>query len=343
MPGLVAVQSAILNILEDSAGERAQLEMTQHATINLLEDIAADQGRLGGLQRAMLNVLDDAAEEKGQLQSAQRAMLNLVDDFEDEKFKVEHANRNLEREIATRTRAEELLRKANEASDVANKELETFSYSVAHDLRAPLRSIDGFGQALLEDNAAQLDEQGQEYLGYIRASTQHMARLIDDLLGLSRVSRSELRQQEVDLSEITRAIAVDLSREHPDRSVTWIVPPTMKVLGDHGLLDALLDNLIRNAWKFTGKRKQATIELGTLKDAERVVHFVRDNGEGFDMAFADKLFGVFQRLHKASEFEGTGIGLATVQRIVRRHGGRVWAEGVVGQGATLYFTLWENM
>lgn len=233
----------------------------------------------------------------------------------------------------------ETLLQAKIAAETANRELESFSYSVAHDLRAPLRSIDGFSQALLEDYADALDDEGRKYLEYVRESAQQMAQLIDDLLNLSRVTRSEFHQEATDLSLIARGVAAELRRMEPDRSVDVTVANGLVAEGDERLLKIALENLIGNAWKFTGKRPDARIEFGAAAGDGRVVYFIRDNGAGFDMAYADKLFGVFQRLHAAHEFEGTGIGLATVQRIVRRHAGHIWAEGEVDRGATFFFTL----
>jgi two-component system, NtrC family, sensor kinase len=219
-----------------------------------------------------------------------------------------------------------------------NDELESFSYSVAHDLRAPLRSIDGFSLALLEDCGENLNEDGKQYLRYVRESAQHMARLIDDLLALSRVTRAELDRGETDLSSIARSVAERLARAAPDRQVELLLADRLVANCDGRLLTIVFENLIGNAWKFTGKRSNARIEIGTTGENPQT-YFVRDNGAGFDMSYASKLFGVFQRLHSAAEFEGTGIGLATVQRIIRRHGGRIWAEGEVGCGATFFFTL----
>ncbi len=228
-----------------------------------------------------------------------------------------------------------------------NKELETFSYSVSHDLRAPLRSIDGFSQALIEDCIEQLDETGHDYLRRIRAATQRMGQLIDDLLSLSRVIRSDMHREPVTLSLLASQIFADLQQAYPDRQVESIVQPDLLDRGDSRLLHAILENLLSNAWKFTATRPQAKIEFGALPLAATVAdaghqprtYFVRDNGVGFDMAYVEKLFSPFQRLHSIQEFPGNGIGLATVQRIVHRHGGRVWAEGSIDQGATFYFTL----
>ena len=260
----------------------------------------------------------------------------LLDDLAFHAAEVEAAHKvtqmELERLVAERTR--------DLAS--ANQELEAFSYSVAHDLRAPLRSIDGFSQALLEDYADKVDAEGRKYLQQVRESAQEMARLIDDLLMLSRVTRSELRRAQVDLTAIARSVLVRLQRNEPERTVELIISDGLIADADARLLGVLLENLLGNAWKFTSKRPVARIEVGARQEDGRPVYFVRDDGAGFDMAYAEKLFGVFQRLHSDAEFEGTGIGLATVQRIVRRHSGRVWAEGEVGRGATVYFTLNEE-
>jgi signal transduction histidine kinase len=238
----------------------------------------------------------------------------------------------LERRVRERTAELEAL----------NGELEAFSYSVAHDLRTPLRSIDGFSLALLEHCGDQLDDSGREYLQYVRESTQRMAGLIDDLIMLSRVARNEPRRQVVDLSTLARSIVARLEHMQPDRRVEIAITDGVVTECDATLLDVVLENLLGNAWKFTAKQAGARLEFGVQMSTHPRVFFVRDNGAGFDMASADKLFGVFQRLHSVDEFEGTGIGLATVQRIVRRHGGRVWAEAAVGQGATIYFTLEED-
>ena len=221
----------------------------------------------------------------------------------------------------------------------ANKELEAFSYSVSHDLRAPLRSIDVFSKALLEDCGDKLDSHGKDHLQRVRMATQRMAQLIDDMLNLSRVTRSEMKRDMVNLSELTKAIVAELKRTEPERQIDFAIAQDVVVKGDARLLRVVLENLLGNAWKYTGKHSHARIEFGLTQQNGRPVYFVRDDGAGFDTAYADKLFGAFQRLHSVTEFEGTGIGLATVQRIIHRHGGRVWAEGAVEQGATFYFTL----
>jgi PAS domain S-box-containing protein len=247
------------------------------------------------------------------------------------------------RDVTERKRAEDEIRKLNVALQehaaqlgAANKELESFCYSVSHDLRAPLRSIDGFSQALLEDFADKLGEDGRDSLQRVRAATQRMGQLIDDMLNLSRVTRSEMRHEAVDLTAAARAVVAELHKGEPQRRVEFDVAEGVTAQGDARLLRIVLDNLIGNAWKFSGRREQPRIEFGQTSDGSM---YVRDNGAGFDMAYAHKLFGAFQRLHAMNEYAGTGIGLATVQRIIHRHGGRVWAEGTVGKGATFFFTL----
>ncbi len=237
------------------------------------------------------------------------------------------------------------VRERTAALEAANKELEAFSYSVSHDLRAPLRALNGFSQALLSQYGPQLDAQGRHYLERIQASAQRMGDLIDDLLTLSRITRREMTRQPVDLSALAREIAAELQAREPQRQAEFNIADGLTTEGDPHLLRIALENLLGNAWKFTGKREQTFIEFGKIERGRAGdslsphTFFVRDNGAGFDMAYAGKLFAPFQRLHGLEEFPGTGIGLATVQRIVARHGGRVWAEAAVEQGATFYFTL----
>lgn len=235
--------------------------------------------------------------------------------------------------------AEDALEERLNQANALNKELESFSYSVSHDLRAPLRSIDGFSQALLEDYGEKLDGEAQEYLGRVRGASQKMAELIDDLLDLSRVTRSEMHRQTVSMTGIVTEILRSLAREEPERRVQTRVGRHVLAHGDPHLLEVVLENLLSNAWKFTRNKKPARIYFGSRRINGDLTYFVKDNGVGFDMTYAHKLFGAFQRLHAEAEFEGNGIGLATVQRIVHRHGGRAWAEGSNGEGATFYFTL----
>lgn len=232
----------------------------------------------------------------------------------------------------------EVQRRATELNAV-NKELEAFSYSVSHDLRAPLRSIDGFSRVLIQSYGDKLDEKGKDYLERVRAASQRMGQLIDDLLMLSRVTRKEMRREPVDLSLMARDIAREIMAADKERQVEFQITPHLVGKGDPELLRLVLGNLLWNAWKFTSTRPSATIEFGVAEEGGKLAYFVKDDGAGFDMAYAHKLFGAFQRLHGVAEFPGSGIGLATVQRIIRRHGGRVWAEGAVGKGATFYFTL----
>jgi signal transduction histidine kinase len=238
-----------------------------------------------------------------------------------------------------RDHLEELVEQRTTELTAINKELESFSYSVSHDLRAPLRGIDGFSQALLEDYPDKLDEQGRNYLHRTRAAAQRMSQLIDDMLNLSRVTRYEMRRETVDLSTLARKVTAELQKTQPGRQVEFVITEGLTVNGDTALLRVALENLLGNAWKFTGKQPRARIEFGVTQHEGKPAYYVRDDGVGFDMTYVGKLFAPFQRLHSAEEFPGTGIGLATVQRIILRHGGTVWAEGAVGKGAAFYFTL----
>jgi signal transduction histidine kinase len=231
------------------------------------------------------------------------------------------------------------MNEARKAAEMAGRELEAFSYSVSHDLRAPLRSIDGFSLLLLEKHAASLDPNAKEYLHRVRASAQRMARLIDDLLELARVSHTDLSREPVNLSEIARSIAVRLQESDPARQAVITVEQDLLAQGDSRFLRIVLNNLMDNAFKFSGKVSKTRIEVGRIRENGIAAFFVRDNGAGFDPRFADKLFGTFQRLHSPNDFEGTGIGLSTVRRIINRHGGTAWAKGEPAKGATFFFTL----
>jgi len=250
------------------------------------------------------------------------------------------------RDITDRKKVEAGIQHLNEALaqrtaelEATNKELEAFAYSVSHDLRAPLRAIDGFSQALMEDYLDKLDEVGRDYLTRVQAAAQRMGELIDGLLGLARLARLELNRESVDLSALAALVAQRLREGDPNRDVEFSIAEGARVEGDRRLLEVALQNLLSNAWKFSAKQPRARIEFGARRENGKRVFFVRDNGAGFDMAYAGNLFGPFQRLHTHDEFEGHGIGLATVQRVIRRHGGRIWAEGEVGKGATFSFTL----
>jgi two-component system, NtrC family, sensor kinase len=281
-------------------------------------------------------------------------------DFEVLKARVRAQLRRKQFEDENRRIREELLQKEIEAAEARashelseiraalvaelehkNKELEAFSYSVSHDLRAPLRGIDGFSLALLEDHGERLDEKGQDYLRRIRAGAQRMGELIDDMLALSRIGRAELIRAEVDLSALVRQVGKELAGREPERAVTLDVQPGVVASVDRSLFRIVFDNLLGNAWKFTGKVAQAHIAFGVDDRGPGRTYFVRDNGAGFEMTYVERLFRPFQRLHTGAEFPGTGIGLATVSRVIDRHGGRIWAEGAVGKGTTIFFTLAE--
>ncbi len=242
-------------------------------------------------------------------------------------------------DITERKQAELKLLQTTAQLEASNRELEAFAYSVSHDLRSPLRAIDGFSKALLEDYGDQFDAEGQDYFNRIRHNVKRMGMLIDDLLRLSRVSRSEMQYSAVNLSALVQEQVHELHTSDPDRQVTVMVAPAVTVLADLTLMRIVVSNLLQNAWKFTSQRPHAAIEFGVMQLDGQPTYFVRDDGAGFDMAYANLLFGVFQRLHNTTEFPGTGIGLATIQRVIHRHGGQVWAQGAVGQGATIYFTV----
>ncbi len=272
-------------------------------------------GELEPLREAIVAMVDVLAERYGALLVSRQDIHEL--------------NASLEQRVADRTNQ----------LDVANQELQAFSYSVSHDLRAPLRGIDGWSLALQEDCGEQLDARGHEYLRRVRSEAQRMGELIDDLLRLSRVTQSELKKVPIDISEMATEIVAQLRQQSPQRQVSVTIQPSLRTTADRGLLRVALENVLGNAWKFTGNTSEASIEFGQERHEDETVFFVRDNGAGFDMAYAGKLFSAFCRLHRTSEFSGTGIGLATVNRIVHRHGGRIWAEAAVNHGATFRFTL----
>jgi len=301
------------------------LEETQRATLNILEDFDEERRSSQRVQKATLNLLEDVHEERYKLADTQRALLNMLEDIETERVEAERA----------RLAAEQ----AKSLLETVNKELEAFSYSVSHDLRAPLRAISGFAEALMEDYAPRLDAEGRRYLGLIQANAHQMGQLIDDLLAFSRLGRQQMSETRIDMAALAKAVFGELAALTPGRQLALRIGSVPAAQGDGTLVRQVLMNLLSNAIKYTKSRSQASIEFGYLPESGGGAYYVKDNGVGFDMQYVGKLFGVFQRLHPVTEFEGTGVGLALVQRIITRHGGRVWAEGAVDQGATFYFTL----
>jgi signal transduction histidine kinase len=319
----------------------------QRSVMRPLLAISAVAREIGERRNFSLRADKLSSDEIGGLAEA---FNNMLAEIEGATHELQAAKREAEREVAERRRVEEEVLRLNveleqrvkertAQLEYTNGELESFCYTVSHDLRAPLRAIDGFSQALIEDFPADVPEEALRYLDRIRAATQRMGQLIEDLLNLSRVSRVELARREVDVGELARQVATDLHVRDPSRAVEIAVWDEMRVDADPRLLRAALENLMGNAWKFTGKVERPRIEVGALRDNGRSTFFVKDNGAGFDMAYANKLFGAFQRLHSERDYAGTGIGLATVQRIMHRHGGRIWADAKPGKGAVFFFTL----
>ena len=332
----------------------ANLHLRSHEKMQMsMEVFLAGQKHIITSSRAqilnlLLSTYEAAVQKNRELAKAHDDLAHLNGQLEE---KVVERTISLEAEVAVRKRAEDEIRKLNEALELrvtertaqltmANRELEAFSYSVSHDLRAPLRHILGYAQILNSTEVPGLDETNRHYLEVISKSATRMSELIDDLLDFSRTARAEMQKVTLNLDQIVQAALNDVTNETKDRNIAWKINPLGQGFGDPSMLRQVLVNFLTNALKFTRTRAQAEIEIGTVpgKENETVV-FVRDNGVGFDMGYAQKLFGVFQRLHRQEDFEGTGIGLANVQRIILRHGGRTWAEGVVDRGATFYFSL----
>ena len=326
----------MLNILDDSESDKARLAATERAVVNILDDLEADKTQLKTMHRAALNILDDFDADQRELRELQRASLNILED--------------IDLEIGVRKQAEAQVRALNEALEArvlqrtaaltsANQELETFAYSVAHDLRSPLRAIDGYSEIIMEDHQGTLDEGGKDALRRVRQAAQRMGLLIDDMLALSHSTQGAVAVGPVDLSVIAELVVAALRRSEPTRDTRVSIARTAAGLGDSRLLRSVLENLLSNAWKFTAHTPNGTILFSSEEKGDEVVYRVQDNGAGFDMAFAHNLFRPFQRLHRNSEFPGNGIGLATVKRIIGRMGGTVRAEGSVDKGAAFTFTL----
>ncbi|MDT3778407.1 ATP-binding protein [Nitrospira sp. MA-1] len=302
--------------------------------------------RTGALQSVNKHLELEIHDRQLAEDTLRQAKDNLEKRVQERTGKLAASNAELIREVAERKRAEEDIRKLNSQLvqrsaqlEASNKELEAFSYSVSHDLRAPLRGIDGFSQAVLEDYDEKLDESGRSYLRRVRTASQRMSQLIDAMLNLARLTRAEIHTQTFDMSAVVRGILDDLQKVEPDRQVECIVANDVFATADPQLLRAVLENLLGNAWKFTQQQAHPRIEFGYGQYKGQAAYFVTDNGAGFDMTYVHKLFGAFQRLHAYTEYPGVGVGLATVHRIIQRHGGQIWAEGVVGKGATFHFTL----
>jgi PAS domain S-box-containing protein len=310
-----------------------------------------DRGKQKGLDRQQGKIVPRAYELKIITKNGVEKWVSLTGNpikYEDKPTALISAIDITERKLAEedlkkyREHLEELVRERTIKLEASNKELEAFSYSASHDLRAPLRTIEGFSQALLEDCEDKLDIQGKNYLIRIRAATRRMAELIEDLLQLSRITRTETNMGKINLTGIARSVIDELQKSQPQRHVEIRIADGLEEIADSKLMRIVLENLLGNAWKFTEKQAKAVIEFGCTTEGKNKVYFIRDNGVGFDMAYADKLFVPFQRLHTEEEFPGTGIGLATVRRIIHRHGGKVWTEGETGKGATFYFRLNEK-
>jgi light-regulated signal transduction histidine kinase (bacteriophytochrome) len=295
----------------------------------------------------LLSTYEAAVQKNNELTKVQNELRSLNEQLEE---RVEKRTDDLKAEIIERKRAEEEIQKLNAELEqrvidrtaqleAANKELEAFSYSVSHDLRAPLRAIDGFSQMIMEDYSDKLDNEGKRILSVIRSNTKKMGQLIDDLLAFARLGRKKIDLSEINMDRVAKAVFDELKATVPERAIQWNMKTIPPAHGDRSMIQQIFVNLLSNAIKFTGPKKIALIEVEGKGEGNENIYCIRDNGVGFDMQYVGKLFGVFQRLHSSAEFEGTGVGLAIVQRIIYRHGGRVWAEGKVNEGATFYFSL----
>jgi light-regulated signal transduction histidine kinase (bacteriophytochrome) len=326
---------SVLAPLETGTGDQVPADYSR-AMLNILGDLTEEKARMRDTQAAALNILADFGDEKARLELTQRAVLNILEDYDVEGRRRTHAEAEVRQANAT---LEQRVHDRTAQLEAANKDLEEFSYSVSHDLRTPLRAIDGFSRILLEDYGDKLDTEGQRVLNVVRDGTLRMGRLIDDILAFSRLGRLVIKAEPVDMSALVRRTMTDeLAPALAGRDLAIDIGALPDAHGDRAMLQRVWMNLLDNAIKYTTPKPGAGIEIGATAGAGETTYFVRDTGVGFDMQYADKLFGVFQRLH-GMEFPGTGIGLAIVKRIVTRHGGRVWAEGMVGEGAVFYFAL----
>lgn len=312
---------ALLNILDDYKAEEEKSKELQRASLNILEDFNNDRIEFHLIQQATLNLLDDMYEKRITLEETQHAVMNILEDIEEERKRTEESKKLLE---------------------LANKELEAFSYSVSHDLQAPLRAINGFAQAVLEDYAPKIDPEGQHYLKLLQENSHFMGQLIRDLLSFSRLGRQQIGITKINMEQLAKTVFEEAKAEIPDRIIHFKLNCLPEASGDAAMIRQIFVNLFSNALKFTRLRKETFIEVGYCLEQNEGCYYVKDNGVGFDMRYIDKLFGVFQRLHTTEEFEGTGIGLALIKRIVARHGGKVFAKGAINEGACFYFSLPEG-
>jgi PAS domain S-box-containing protein len=353
---LTLCRSAVSDVTDRKKAQEALRKAYDDLEIRVQERTKELRELNGTLEQRVAERTAELLEINKTLRDSRRATLNIMED--------------LRLEVAERKRAEESLKKSQAELQMLNRDLETYSYTVSHELKAPLRSIEGFSTALMEDYAKKLDKNGKSFCNRIVAASTRMSQQIDSLLTMSRLTQGELKEKAVDLSDMAEVIAYELKKSQPMREVEFIIAEKVKVLGDFDMLRIVMENLLANAWKFTSKTEKARIELGVMQskpplnplldqggelvDSENsppklggvakgrggeIIYFVRDNGAGFDMTYADKLFAPFKRLHSDSEFPGLGIGLAIVDKIVSKHGGKIWAESEIGKGTTVYFTL----
>ncbi|MBI6546792.1 MAG: GHKL domain-containing protein [Cyanobacteria bacterium NC_groundwater_1444_Ag_S-0.65um_54_12] len=318
-------KSALLNILEDSAAEKAQIEETQRAVLNILEDFMIEQARVSAVQRAMLNILDDFSAEKNSLQETQKAVLNILEDFETEKNKVEAINHTLTK------RTEELA--------WSNAELEQFAYVASHDLQEPLRMVSSFVMLLQKRYQGQIDDKADKYIYYAVDGAKRMQELIEGLLEYSRAGRSEIALVPVDLNEVLRRALTNLRRSIEESQAQVAAQPLPTVSGSVQQLISVFQNLISNAIKFHKPNSRPHIWITSRHAGAEWIISVKDDGIGMELAYSNKIFGIFQRLHTRTEYPGTGIGLAICKKVIERHGGRIWVNSKIGEGANFQFTL----